>query len=153
LNAVIITTDAIIEVNSTLKQSRFYLFYISKRIKTFNYDDVSRILRTVPGLTIQEEDGFGLRPNIGMRNQPKPKKITLMEDGVLISPAPYSAPAAYYFPTVSRMQSFEILKGGSQIQYGPYTTGGAINMVSTKRFSGRVTASISFYKENLCQYW
>jgi Fe(3+) dicitrate transport protein len=59
------------------------------------------------------------------------EKITLMEDGVLISPAPYSAPAAYYFPTVSRMQSFEILKGGSQIQYGPYT-GGAINMVSTK---------------------
>jgi outer membrane receptor protein involved in Fe transport len=27
---------------------------------------------------------------------------------------------------------FEILKGGSQIQYGPYTTGGAINMVSTQ---------------------
>jgi Fe(3+) dicitrate transport protein len=71
-----------------------------------------------------------------------------MEDGVLISPAPYSAPAAYYFPTVSRMQSFEILKGGSQIQYGPYTTGGAINMVSTqipRRFSGRVTASIGSF--------
>jgi Fe(3+) dicitrate transport protein len=134
LNAVIITTDAIIEVNSTQKQSRFYLFYISKRIKTFNYDDVSRILRTVPGLTIQEEDGFGLRPNIGMRGTSpnRSEKITLMEDGVLISPAPYSAPAAYYFPTVSRMQSFEILKGGSQIQYGPYTTGGAINMVSTQ---------------------
>jgi Fe(3+) dicitrate transport protein len=46
------------------------------------------------------------------------------------------------------MQSFEILKGGSQIQYGPYTTGGAINMVSTqipRRFSGRVTASIGSF--------
>jgi outer membrane receptor for Fe3+-dicitrate len=44
------------------------------------------------------------------------------------------------------MQSFEI--GGSQIQYGPYTTGGAINMVSTqipRRFSGRVTASIGSF--------
>jgi Fe(3+) dicitrate transport protein len=32
-----------------------------------------------------------------------------------------------------------------EARYGPYTTGGAINMVSTqipRRFSGRVTASI-----------
>jgi Fe(3+) dicitrate transport protein len=69
-----------------------------------------------------------------------------MEDGFLFHR--HHTPAAYYFPTVSRMQSFEILKGGSQIQYGPYTTGGAINMVSTqipRRFSGRVTASIGSF--------
>jgi Fe(3+) dicitrate transport protein len=77
------------------------------------------------------------------------EKITLMEDGVLISPAPYSAPAAYYFPTVSRMQSFEILKGGSQIQYGPYTRRcyqhGFYQI--PRRFSGRVTASIGSTKK------
>jgi Fe(3+) dicitrate transport protein len=131
LNTVIITTDAIIgsKFNAQKTKQVLLILYL-QRIKTFN-DDVSRILRTVPGLTIQEEDGFGLRPNIGTSPN-RSEKITLMEDGVLISPAPYSAPAAYYFPTVSRMQSFEILKGGSQIQYGPYTTGGAINMVSTQ---------------------
>jgi Fe(3+) dicitrate transport protein len=53
-----------------------------------------------------------------------------MEDGVLISPAPYSAPAAYYFGEQNAI--FRNIKGGSQIQYGPYTTGGAINMVSTQ---------------------
>jgi Fe(3+) dicitrate transport protein len=54
----------------------------------------------------------------------------MMEDGVLISPAPYSLLQRI----ISQRQNaiFEILKGGSQIQYGPYTTGGAINMVSTK---------------------
>jgi hypothetical protein len=36
------------------------------------------------------------------------------------------------FPNSEQNASFEILKGGSQIQYGPYTTGGAINMVSIK---------------------
>jgi Fe(3+) dicitrate transport protein len=54
-----------------------------------------------------------------------------MEDGVLISPAPYSAPAVL-FPHGEQNAIFRNIKGGSQIQYGPYTTGGAINMVSTQ---------------------
>jgi Fe(3+) dicitrate transport protein len=39
------------------------------------------------------------------------------------------------------MQAVEILKGSSQIQYGPFTTGGAINLVSTQipdQFEGRI---------------
>jgi Fe(3+) dicitrate transport protein len=151
LNEVIVTSDAIVGSKFNAKNKAGSTYFISpKELKTFNYEDVSRILRTVPGITIQEEDGFGLRPNIGMRGTSpnRSEKITLMEDGILIAPAPYSAPAAYYFPTVSRMQSFEILKGGSQIQYGPYTTGGAINMVSTqipRSLSGRVVASIGSF--------
>ena len=151
LNEVIITTDAIVGSKFKAKNKAGSTYFISpKELKTFNYDDVSRILRTVPGINIQEEEGFGLRPNIGMRgtSPDRSSKITLMEDGVLIAPAPYAAPAAYYFPTVNRMQSFEILKGGSQVQYGPYTTGGAINMVSTQipnRFAARVVASIGSF--------
>jgi Fe(3+) dicitrate transport protein len=75
LNAVIITTDAIIEVNSTLKkQSRFYLFYISKRIKTFNHDDVSRILRTVPGLTIKKKMFLAYDQTLECANQTEARK-------------------------------------------------------------------------------
>jgi Fe(3+) dicitrate transport protein len=151
LNEVVISTDAIVGSKFKAKNKAGSTSFISaQELKTFNYDDVSRILRTIPGLNIQEEDGFGLRPNIGMRgtSPDRSSKITLMEDGVLIAPAPYAAPAAYYFPTVNRMQAFEILKGGSQIQYGPYTTGGAINMVSTQipnRFKARVVASIGSF--------
>ena len=101
-------------------------------LEQFEYTDIHRVLNEVPGINIQEEDGYGLRPNIGMRGSSpeRSKKIVIMEDGVLTGPAPYSASAAYYFPNVSRMSAVEVFKGPSAIQYGPSTVAGALNLVS-----------------------
>ncbi len=112
-------------------------FIDQKELKKFNYEDVNRILDKVPGVYIQEEDGLGLRPNIGVRgaHPVRSKKITIMEDGILMGPAPYSAPAAYYFPSTNRMSSMEVFKGPSSVKYGPNSVGGAINMV-TKLLDG-----------------
>lgn len=108
--------------------------------------DINQVLKTVPGVYIREEEGSGLRPNIGIRGatSERSEKITLLEDGVMIAPAPYSNPAAYYFPTTLRMSSIEVLKGAPLLRYGPQTTGGVLNMLSTpipRETSGKSTFS------------
>jgi len=103
-----------------------------RQLERYEYDDAQAIARQVPGVYVRQEDGVGLRPNIGIRgaNPDRSKKLTLMEDGILFGPAPYSAPAAYYFPLMTRMTALRVVKGPSAIQYGPHTVGGAIDFVS-----------------------
>lgn len=103
-----------------------------KALEAFEYDDVHRALDGVPGVYVRDEDGEGLRPNIGLRgtSSERSAKITLMEDGILLAPAPYAAPAAYYFPLTTRMVGVEVFKGPAAIAYGPNTVGGAINLVT-----------------------
>ncbi len=124
-------------------------------LEKFEFDDPNAIVQQAPGLYTRQEDGFGLRPNIGIRgtSSDRSKKITLMEDDVLFGPAPYAAPAAYYFPLVTRMVGVDVFKGPSAVLYGPNTIGGALNFRSRPipdKFSGELDVSLgSFWTRRL----
>lgn len=97
--------------------------------RIFNF---SEALRKISGVDVRDEEGFGLRPNIGIRgtNPTRSTKVLLLEDGLPLSYAPYGDNSSYYHPPIERYSEIEVLKGSSQILYGPQTVAGVINYLT-----------------------
>lgn len=103
-------------------------------------------LRKLPGLAVRDEEGFGLRPNIGIRglNPTRSTKVTLLEDGIPLAYAPYGDNASYYHPPIERYEAVELLKGAGQVLFGPQTIGGLVNYITPAppaRPSGTLTSA------------
>ena len=94
--------------------------------------NVNEGLRKAAGLNVRDEEGFALRPNIGMPglNPTRSSKVLLLEDGVFVTYAPYGDNATYYHPPIERFEWIEVVKGSGQIAYGPVTVGGVVNYLT-----------------------
>ncbi|MBC8081766.1 MAG: TonB-dependent receptor [Hymenobacter sp.] len=92
----------------------------------------NEVFRRVPGLNVVDEEGVGLRANIGIRglDPDRSRTVLVLEDGVPVALSPYGEPELYYTPVMDRMAGVEVLKGSGQIQYGPQTIGGVINYLT-----------------------
>ena len=99
------------------------------QIKQIQPVSANEVLRKAPGVHAVDEEGLGLRPNIGIRglDPDRSRYVLVLEDGVPVSLSPYGEPEMYYSPSIDRMQQVEILKGSSSIQYGPRTIAGVVN--------------------------
>jgi Fe(3+) dicitrate transport protein len=114
-----------------------------EELETSRVMTTNEALRKVPGLVTRDEEGFAMRPNIGIRglNPTRSTKILLLEDGIPLAYAPYGDNASYYYPTIDRFSSIEVLKGAGQIKFGPQTMGGVINHITPnapERFGGHL---------------
>jgi Fe(3+) dicitrate transport protein len=92
----------------------------------------NEVFRKVTGVHVVDEEGVGLRANIGIRglDPDRSRTVLMMEDGVPIALAPYGEPEMYYTPSIDRMKRVEILKGSGSILFGPQTIGGVINYIT-----------------------
>lgn len=102
-------------------------------------------LRQVPGVTVTDEVGTGVLPNIGVRglNPLRSEQVLLLQDGMPMTLAPYGQTGASLFPlTMQAVEAIDVARGGVAVHYGPNNVGGVINFI-TKRIPAKpsVTAS------------
>lgn len=98
-------------------------------------------LRQVPGVTITDESGTGILPNIGVRglNPLRSEQVLLLQDGIPMTLAPYGQTGASLFPlTLQSVEAVDVARGGVAVHYGPNNVGGVINFV-TKRIPAKTS--------------
>lgn len=90
------------------------------------------VFRRIPGVHAVEEEGLGLRANIGIRglDPSKSRSVLVLEDGIPVALAPYGEPEMYYTPSMDRMAGVELVKGSGSILFGPQTFGGVLNYIT-----------------------
>lgn len=104
----------------------------AEQLFTSHVFTTNEALKSVPGVHVRDEEGFGMRPNIGVRglNPTRSTKTVLLEDGLFLTFAPYGDNASYFHPPMDRYERMEIIKGADQLLYGPQTIGGVVNYVT-----------------------
>jgi Fe(3+) dicitrate transport protein len=101
-------------------------------IKKTNPISANEMFRKISGIHVVDEEGAGMRVNIGMRGMDpdRSRGVLVLEDGIPVSLNPYGEPEMYYSPIIDRMSGIEVLKGSGQIMFGPQTIGGVVNYIT-----------------------
>lgn len=92
-------------------------------------------LRQVPGVTVTDESGTGILPNIGVRGLSplRSEQVLLLQDGIPMTLAPYGQTGASLFPlTLQAVEAVDIARGGVAVHYGPNNVGGVVNFITRR---------------------
>lgn len=118
------------------------LNHLPGSVKFISQQEIQRLLplngnevfRRIPGVHVTDEEGMGMRLNIGIRglDPDRSRAVLVMEDGIPVSINPYGENELYYTPVIDRMEGVEVLKGSGQILYGPQTIGGIVNYLTAE---------------------
>ncbi|RAW02078.1 TonB-dependent receptor [Pseudochryseolinea flava] len=105
------------------------------QIRESGAQSVGQIITRIPGVNYLDEDGRGLKPNIGLRGLDplRNRNLLVLVDGKFpIGMTLYGDPAAYYMVPLQQVERIEVIKGASPVLYGGYSVGGVVNMISKR---------------------
>lgn len=90
------------------------------------------VVRKIPGLNTVDDEGAGLRINIGIRglDPDRSLNILMLEDGIPVALNPCGEPEMYFSPVIDKVKNIDVLKGSGQILFGPQTIGGVVNFIT-----------------------
>ena len=106
----------------------------------FSTNNAREIFSRVPGVTIWENEGSGIQINVGVRGLSPNRswELNTRQNGYDISSDVFGYPEAYYNPPLEAVETIELVRGGSSLQFGPQF-GGMLNYVlkreTKKKFS------------------
>ncbi len=65
----------------------------------------NELFRKIPGLNVVDEEGAGLRINIGVRglDPDRSRNVLVLEDGIPVALNPYGEPELYFTPPIDKM--------------------------------------------------
>ncbi len=165
---MLLLEDEFMLLQSTVVTERDHLFRnVPGTVRITNKEELNRlqplsgneVLRRMPGINPVDEDGVGLRLNIGIRglDPDRSRNVLVLEDGVPIALNPYGEPEMYYSPSIDRMEGVEVIKGSGQILYGPQTLGGVVNFITAdppqeETYKLRVQAGDGGFRSIYAQY-
>lgn len=120
----------------------------AKQIQESGAQNIGHIINRVPGVNYLDEDGRGLKPNIGLRGLDPLRNrnlLVLMDGKFPIGMTLYGDPASYYMTPVQSIDRIEVIKGASPVLYGGYSVGGVVNLITKKgKFTPETKADVSY---------
>lgn len=116
----------------------------------FTTNNAREIFSRVPGVTIWENEGSGIQINVGVRGLSPNRswELNTRQNGYDVSSDVFGYPEAYYNPPLEAVETIELVRGGSSLQFGPQF-GGMLNYVlkreTKKPFSFETQNTVGSY--------
>ena len=113
-------------------------------------NNAREIFARIPGVTIWENEGSGIQINVGVRGLSPNRswELNTRQNGYDISSDVFGYPEAYYNPPLVAVETIELIRGGSSLQFGPQF-GGMLNYVlkreTKKKFSFETQNTVGSY--------